>query len=145
MAYKARIRSYIQDAFQDKEGCDILNKEAASLNRAIAEGVLSVNNTDKITKNANKKSAEASLWMAKKYWDVRTFGAVMSTGLNAGQIRGAVQIEMSLSVDPIQPADITITRRSYADGEFDTLDKYDEADAKRDEDKKRTMGICFFP
>jgi CRISPR-associated protein Csd2 len=48
--------------------------------------------------------------MCKKFYDVRTFGAVMSTGANAGQVRGPVQISFSRSIDPILPLDLSITR-----------------------------------
>lgn len=49
-------------------------------------------------------------WMCQNFFDVRMFGAVMGTGLNAGQVRGAVQITFARSVDPISPQDLAITR-----------------------------------
>lgn len=140
VAFKSRMRRYIQDAFAGIPGFEILIRDETSINKCIAEAVLAVNETDKIAKEGNKKVTDAAAWMAEKYWDVRTFGAVMSTGLNAGQIRGAVQVGMSLSTDPIQTSDITITRCAYTNGNFDSLDKYDEADEKMPTDKKRTMG-----
>jgi CRISPR-associated protein Csd2 len=53
---------------------------------------------------------KARQWMCDNFFDVRTFGAVMSTGSNAGQVRGPVQLTFSRSIDPIFPAEITITR-----------------------------------
>jgi CRISPR-associated protein Csd2 len=53
--------------------------------------------------------------MCKRYFDVRTFGAVMSTGLNAGQVRGPVQIGFSRSIDPVLPLDVSITRMAVAE------------------------------
>src|SRR5690606_16610055 len=48
--------------------------------------------------------------LCQKYFDVRLFGAVMSTGLNAGQVRGPIQLTFSRSIDPVFPWDLTITR-----------------------------------
>ncbi len=56
----------------------------------------------------SRQVAQSSL--CKKYFDVRMFGAVMSTGLNAGQVRGPVQLTFSRSIDPVYPWDLTITR-----------------------------------
>ena len=83
---------------------------------------------------------EAAEYICKKYWDVRTFGAVMNTGLNAGQVNGPVQVAFATSVDPVYGEDITLTRRSFADGKFTSLKEYDEAYEKMSDDKKRTMG-----
>ena len=53
---------------------------------------------------------KARTWMCENFYDIRTFGAVMSTGVNAGQVRGPVQITFSRSVDQIIPLDVSITR-----------------------------------
>jgi CRISPR-associated protein Csd2 len=53
--------------------------------------------------------------MCSRYYDVRTFGAVMSTGLNAGQVRGPVQLSFSRSIDPVLPLDVSITRMAVAE------------------------------
>ena len=59
------------------------------------------------------------------FYDVRTFGAVMSTGPNAGQVRGPVQITFGKSLDPVLPLDISITRMAATLGDKDkTLDDY---------------------
>jgi CRISPR-associated protein Csd2 len=58
---------------------------------------------------------QARAWMCANFYDIRTFGAVMSTGVNAGQVRGPVQLTFSRSVDPIAPLDITITRVAITD------------------------------
>jgi CRISPR-associated protein Csd2 len=52
----------------------------------------------------------ARKWMCENFWDVRAFGAVMTTGSNAGQVRGPLQITFARSIDPILPAEVTITR-----------------------------------
>lgn len=143
-AFKARMRNYVQEAYPAKDGYSILMRNGNSLNRAIAESVLDVNNVTSMKKGENKKVNEAADFMCKKYWDVRTFGAVLSTGLNAGQVRGAVQVAMTSSVDPIDPVVASITRCCYTEGDYGSLDEYDAADAKLPEDKKRTMGNKAF-
>lgn len=71
-------------------------------------------------KTAPARMELARLWMCKNFYDVRTFGAVMSTGVNAGQVRGPVQITYARSIDPILPTEATITRKS--------VNKQDDAD-----------------
>lgn len=138
VAIKRRIRNYVEDAFPEQS---ILMRSGTNLNRKIAEAVMAVNEC-KDLKNIKKgeKQEESQNWMCEKYWDVRTFGGVLSTGRNAGQIRGAVQVAMATSVDPITVEDMTITRMCYVDKDFNTLEEFDDLDAKTDEDKKRTMG-----
>jgi CRISPR-associated protein Csd2 len=70
--------------------------------------------------------AKARQWMCANFYDVRTFGAVMSTGDNCGQVRGPVQINFSRSSDPIMQQEVTITRQ--------TVTRIEEAE------KERTMG-----
>jgi len=65
-------------------------------------------------------------WMCENFYDIRMFGAVMSTGLNAGQVRGPLQLTFSRSVDPIIPQDLAITRMAVTD--------------ERDRDKLQTIG-----
>ena len=65
-------------------------------------------------------------WMCANFWDIRTFGAVMTTEINAGQVRGPVQIAFARSVEPILPLEISITRSSVTN--------------EKDIDKERTMG-----
>lgn len=75
-------------------------------------------------------------------FDVRTFGAVMSTGPNAGQVRGPVQVAFSRSVDPILPMDVSITRMAVAEkvsGATSVAD-YQKWENEQEEDKLRTMG-----
>ena len=75
------------------------------------------------------------------FFDVRAFGAVMSTGPNAGQVRGPVQITFGKSVDPILPLDISITRMAVADKVGNnTVEEYEEYEKNKPEDELRTMG-----
>ena len=147
VALKRRIRNYIQDAYGKDTNMQILMQKGTSINEKIAESVLAVN---KITafpeKFENPKVSEAEDYMTSRYWDVRTFGGVLSTGRNAGQVRGAVQLTGSnFSIDPIQPKSITITRMCYTTGgDHSTLDEYKAADQKLSDDSKRTMGTKQF-
>jgi CRISPR-associated protein Csd2 len=79
--------------------------------------------------------------MCRSFFDVRTFGAVMSTGANAGQVRGPVQIAFAQSVDPILSLDASITRMANAGGEKHFSSKqHQEWEDAQPEDKLRTMG-----
>lgn len=144
VAIKRRIRNYIETAYEHKYGMDIIKRDASNMNKSIAELVLEVNGgkLEKPQKGdfKNKKVDEVSELACTRYWDVRTFGDVLSTGINSGQIRGPVQIGISKSIDPILPIDTTITRNCYSEGKFLTLEEYDELDKSMDPDKKRTMG-----
>lgn len=146
VAVKSRIRGYVLSACgDDTETNNILIRTNAPINKAIAEAAIAVNPGEKLSKNnKNLKTEDSQQFMCKKYWDVRTFGGVLSTGLNAGQVTGAVQVGMSLSVDPIEPSLMTVSRKCYTEYDYSTLEEYDEADAKKPEDKKRTLGKKAF-
>jgi CRISPR-associated protein Csd2 len=76
---------------------------------------------DALTKKAGKpdksraNAEKARTWMCENFYDVRMFGAVMSTGLNAGQVRGPVQLTFSRSIDPVLPQDLAVTRVAVTD------------------------------
>ena len=155
VSVKRWIRNYIGDAYCGVATMEIMMQNGTSINRRIAEAVMDANGfaNGEIPKDAlgkdkkfvNKKVKESGEQMALRFWDVRAFGGVLSTGLNAGQLRGAVQIAMANSVDPIEPETITITRMAYADGkDFQTLKEYEQEEAERPDDKKRTMGNKSF-
>lgn len=147
VALKRRIRNYIDDAYGTEDGMQILMQKGTSLNEKIAESVLVANGLECFPENfVNAKVPETETYMTRKYWDVRTFGGVLSTGRNAGQVRGAVQLAgTNFSIDPIQPKNITVTRMCYADGKnYSTLEEYKEADSKLADDKKRTRGTKLF-
>ena len=81
-------------------------------------------------KGSGDEVDKARLWMCQNFFDVRTFGAVMSTGVNCGQVRGPVQLTFARSVDPIVPLEHTITRMAVAT----------EAEAEKQQGDNRTMG-----
>lgn len=145
VAIKRRIRNYVQAAKNGEPGYDILVKPGESMNLKIAEIVAKAygkkNDETLPKKDENKKVDEAATIACENYWDVRTFGAVLSSGLNAGQIQGAVQIGMASSLDPIAVEDITITRMAYTTKkDFTTVEDYQKEKADQPIDKRRTMG-----
>lgn len=140
VATKRRIRNYVQVAHGDEPGMNIIIQQSTNINRHIAEARRAAGVEDDGTKNgvyaARTKACEL-------FYDVRTFGAVMSTGPNAGQVRGPVQITFGKSLDPILPMDISITRMATADkskGGGQTVEDYQKTEDETPEDQLRTMG-----
>lgn len=126
---KRKVRNFVQ--LSDKgAGYDIFVKEKAILNNLIADA-----HKDESVKGKEKgeKTEAARQVMCRKYYDVRTFGAVMSTGENAGQVRGPVQLTFARSVDQIVPLEHSITRMAVAT----------EAEAEKQQGDNRTMGRKF--
>lgn len=109
---KRKIRNYVEIVKGDQAGYKIYVKEGIPLN---AQHKLAYINTETpLPAKAKNVPAEdlkkVNNWMCQNFYDVRTFGAVMSTGVNCGQVRGPVQINFSRSIDPIVQQEITITR-----------------------------------
>ena len=102
---KRKVRNYVQIKMGEDQLNQIFVKEGAVLNNEI------------------KKARQ---YMCEHYYDIRTFGAVMSTGDNAGQVRGAVQLTFARSIDPVMTSEHTVTRMAVTD--------------EKDKDKERTMG-----
>lgn len=106
-------------------GFDIFIKEKAVLNTLIDNA-----HDDSEVKNAKDKIEAARRFMCNNYFDIRTFGAVMSTGKNAGQVRGPIQFTFARSIDPIAVAEHSITRMAVAT----------EKEAEKQDGGNRTMG-----
>jgi CRISPR-associated protein Csd2 len=106
---KRKIRNYVELAKAGTFGYDIFVKEKAILNRVIANAHRHVGG---LGSDTGDKTDLARLYMCESFFDVRTFGAVMSTGKNAGQVRGPVQLTFARSVDRILPTMHCITRTS---------------------------------
>ena len=109
---KRKVRNYVQIAKGNQAGFDIFIKEKAILNTLIDKA-----HEDESVKTKSKdaeKTLAARDVMCKKYYDVRTFGAVMSTGKNAGQVRGPIQLTFARSVDPVISQEHSITRVAVA-------------------------------
>ncbi|MGI6225368.1 MAG: type I-C CRISPR-associated protein Cas7/Csd2 [Peptococcales bacterium] len=140
VAVKRRIRNYVQVAYGDRAGFNIVVQNATNINKFIAKANEECGNEAK--QGSRERVNAARKWMCDNYYDVRTFGAVLSTGANAGQVRGPVQLTFLRSVDPILPLDISITRMSVADKPKDviTFEQYEKWELEQPEDKLRTMG-----
>jgi len=125
---KRKVRNYVEMVKGDAAGYRIYIKEGIPLNANHVEAYKAVNlpTDDKNFKAKRDDVQRARAWICANFFDVRTFGAVMSTGLNCGQVRGPVQINFSRSIDPIVQQEVTITRL--------TVTREEEAD------KERTMG-----
>lgn len=135
VSLKRKVRNYVGMLKAEQPPFEIYVKEKAILNKqherayeAIGAGDL-LKGEDKKRKGGDKVD-EARAWMCKNFYDVRTFGAVMSTGVNCGQVRGPVQLTFGRSVDPIAAQEHSITRMAVAT----------EAEAAKQEGDNRTMG-----
>ncbi len=151
VAIKRRIRNYVQVKCgrNDKESNPnaIFIQHSSNLNVPIAiahektSGGLTLN-TDKGGAGKDKVRL-ARDWMCANFFDVRTFGAVMSTGANAGQVRGPVQLTFARSVDPVLPMEVSITRMAVAVGDSKkckSSEEYQKIADDTPEDQLRTMG-----
>lgn len=122
---KRKIRNYVETVKEDEKGYKIYIKEDVPLNRSDREACksLGIDETDdkKITeglKKLKKNDPDTDLilrnYMCENFFDIRTFGAVMTTfvkaSLNCGQVRGPVQIGFARSIDPVLSQEVTITR-----------------------------------
>ena len=115
---KRKIRNYVETVKGDAAGYRIYIKDRVPLNRSDAEAYAELGVTDKTVKE--KKRTDPGLdekirdWMCANFYDIRTFGAVMTTfvkaALNCGQVRGPVQLGFARSVEPVMPQEVTITR-----------------------------------
>ena len=114
---KRKIRNYVALTKNQTPGYEIYVEHQGVLNtqheRAWAE--LQNETKEKFTKEQKKKPSRKNqdwtkTWMCRNFFDVRAFGAVMSTEINCGQVRGPVQLTFSSSCDPIVPLDVSITR-----------------------------------
>ena len=115
---KRKIRNYVETVKEDATGYRIYIKDGVPLNRSDAEAYAELEVTEKDIKE--KKKADPDIdrkirdWMCLNFFDIRTFGAVMTTfvkaHLNCGQVRGPVQFGFAKSVDPVVPQEVTITR-----------------------------------
>ena len=132
---KRKIRNYVEAVKEDDPNYQIYIKEGVPLNRSDRQAFESLGLTEESIKEAkrNDKDLDRKVkdFMCQHFFDVRTFGAVMTTftknALNCGQLRGPVQLSFAKSIDPVVPQELTITRTAITT----------EADA---ENKKTEMG-----
>ncbi|MFD2234363.1 type I-C CRISPR-associated protein Cas7/Csd2 [Phaeospirillum tilakii] len=144
---KRKVRNYIELAKGDEAGFHIYVQDGSILNEKHREAYLALRpGDDKVAKDAKlnpKDEAEAKKlrdFMCANFFDIRSFGAVMGTGINCGQVRGPVQFAFATSVEPIVPVEISITRMA-ATTEKEKKDKAQAEDGDgNDRTDNRTMG-----
>ncbi|WP_094606371.1 hypothetical protein SPSIL_016570 [Sporomusa silvacetica DSM 10669] len=125
---KRKVRNYVDLARDDKKQFDIYVRENAVLNLINQEAYKEQGikpESKRLPKDA-KQAADITGYMCKRFYDIRSFGAVMTTEVNCGQVRGPIQFGFAKSLDPIVPQEITITRMAVTN--------------EKDADKERTMG-----
>jgi CRISPR-associated protein Csd2 len=132
---KRKVRNYIGLAKGEAPPFEIYVKEKAVLNEQHERAYVGIGATSQLEGDEKKRKGgdkveEARKWMCGNFYDVRTFGAVMSTGVNCGQVRGPVQLTFGRSVDPIVALEHSITRMAVTKKE----------DAEKQEGDNRTMG-----
>ncbi|MEW9614385.1 type I-C CRISPR-associated protein Cas7/Csd2 [Shinella sp. S4-D37] len=145
VSLKRKIRNYVDLARHGEDGFHIYVEEGAILNdkhrqayRAIRKDDPKVDKDAKLNPKDDGEAKAVTAFMCANFFDVRTFGAVMSTGVNAGQVKGPVQLTFARSVEPILPLEISITRMA-ATNEAEKKQKA-EGDDSSDRTDNRTMG-----
>lgn len=128
VSLKRKIRNYIQLSEENSPGYDIYVQEKSVLNQQNqkAYAALEIKPTPKKLPKDQAKAKEVTDWMCANFFDVRAFGAVMTTEVNSGQVRGPLQLAFAKSIDPIIPLEISITRMAVTN--------------EKDLEKERTMG-----
>ncbi|HWQ75394.1 MAG TPA: type I-C CRISPR-associated protein Cas7/Csd2 [Syntrophomonas sp.] len=144
---KRKVRNYVGLKWDEKSPYSIFIKEKAVLNNTIDQAYKSLNidlenppadvmdgkKRNKTGQGQGKEIDRAKQFLCQNFFDIRTFGAVMSTGANAGQVRGPVQFTFARSIDPIVSLEHSITRMAVAT----------EAEAEKQGGDNRTMGRKF--
>lgn len=146
VSLKRKVRNYVEFAKDGEAGFNIYVTEGAILNEQHRKAYIELRPGDeKATKDSKlnpKNDGEAKAirdFMCKNFFDVRTFGAVMSTGINAGQVRGPVQLTFAQSIEPIVPQEISITRMA-ATNEAEKKQRTEGSEEGNDRTDNRTMG-----
>lgn len=135
VALKRKVRNFVGLVKGEQPPYEIYVKEKAILNNQHKRAYVGIGREDLLDGDDKKRKGGAAVddaraWMCRNFFDVRTFGAVMSTGINCGQVRGPVQLTFARSIDPIVASEHSITRMAVAT----------EAEAEKQEGDNRTMG-----
>ncbi len=135
---KRKVRNYIGLAKGEQPPFEIYVKEKSVLNKTHERAYVAIGAEDALQGDDKKRKGgdkveEARQWMCGNFYDIRTFGAVMSTGVNCGQVRGPVQMTFGRSVDPIVASEHSITRMAVTT----------EKEAEKQSGDNRTMGRKF--
>lgn len=142
VSLKRKIRNYVELAREGQDGFHIYVQEGAILNEQHRKAYQAIRPNEasgaKLNPKDDAEAGKLKAFMCANFFDVRTFGAVMSTGINCGQVRGPVQIAFAQSVEPIMPLEVSITRMA-ATNEAEKKQKT-EGDDSSDRTDNRTMG-----
>ena len=135
VALKRKVRNFVGLVKGEQPPYEIYVKEKAILNNQHKRAYIGIGREDLLAGDDKKRKGgdavdDARAWMCRNFFDVRTFGAVMSTGINCGQVRGPIQLTFARSVDPIVASEHSITRMAVAT----------EAEAEKQDGDNRTMG-----
>ncbi|MGB7989081.1 MAG: type I-C CRISPR-associated protein Cas7/Csd2 [Candidatus Methylophosphatis roskildensis] len=136
VSLKRKVRNFVGMVKGETPPFDIYVKEKAILNQAHEKAYVAIGAKDALKGKDKKRKGsgdivdQARRWMCANFYDVRTFGAVMSLGVNCGQVRGPVQLTFARSVEPIVALEHSITRMAVAT----------EAEAEKQQGDNRTMG-----
>ncbi|MEL0083014.1 MAG: type I-C CRISPR-associated protein Cas7/Csd2 [Gammaproteobacteria bacterium] len=135
VSLKRKVRNFVGLVKEEQPPYEIYIKEKAVLNLTHERAYVAIGAEDDLKSDKKRKGKsdtveQARQWMCQNFFDVRTFGAVMSTGVNCGQVRGPIQITFARSVDPIVASEHSITRMAVAT----------EAEAEKQDGDNRTMG-----
>ncbi|EMW0555429.1 CRISPR-associated protein Csd2 [Pseudomonas aeruginosa] len=125
---KRKIRNYVSLEQESAPGYAIYMQEKSVLNNQHKQAyeALGIESEAKKLPKDEAKARELTSWMCKNFFDVRAFGAVMTTEINAGQVRGPIQLAFATSIDPVLPMEVSITRMAVTN--------------EKDLEKERTMG-----
>jgi CRISPR-associated protein Csd2 len=128
VAIKRKIRNYVALEKEGESGHAIYMQERSVLNnqQKQAYAALEIEHEAKKLPKDETKARELTAWMCRNFFDVRAFGAVMTTEVNTGQVRGPVQLAFATSIDPVLPMEVSITRVAVTN--------------EKDLEKERTMG-----
>ncbi|MFA6887530.1 MAG: type I-C CRISPR-associated protein Cas7/Csd2 [Fermentimonas sp.] len=125
---KRKIRDYVDLVKESETGYEIYVKSGVVLNNQHKKAYdnLGIKSVDKKLPADQEAAESLTAFMCKNFFDIRTFGAVMTNGVNCGQVRGPVQLNFSKSIDPVFPQEVTITRQAVTN--------------EKDAEKGQTMG-----
>ena len=125
---KRKIRNFVEISSENEAGYEIYVKEKSVLNlqNKRAYEALGIESEAKKLPKDEAKARDITAWMCKNFFDIRTFGAVMNTEVNSGQVRAPAQLAFAQSIDPIVPLEVSITRMAVTN--------------EKDLEKERTMG-----
>lgn len=135
---KRKVRNFVGLVKGEQPPYEIYVKEKAILNNQHKRAYVGIGKAELLEGDDKKRKGgdavdEARQWMCRNFYDVRAFGAVMSLGINCGQVRGPIQLTFARSVDPIVALEHSITRMAVST----------EAEAEKQGGDNRTMGRKF--